>query len=170
MVTVFSKYGGLAANQITCAGSDGDISAATARLAGATVATHEGVQASGTVTIAAGGSGNYTVTINGVAAANAVNWNTDETTTAADIVTAINASTNAAVRGVVTATSSAGVITITAVRGGLSGNTITLDASGSAVTPSKSGTRLASGAVPTGVVLSGPALTGGAGTSSTFSF
>jgi hypothetical protein len=164
VVTVYSKYGGLVANQITCAGSDGDISAATARLAGATVASHEGVQASATVTIAAGGSGTYTVTIGGVAAASAIAWNTDAGTTATDIVAAIAASTSAVVRGVVTATNSAGVITVTAVRGGLSGNQITLAASGSVVTPSVSSARLASGAVPTTVVLSGTNLASGTNT------
>ncbi len=161
VVTVYSKLPGHLGNTITCAGNDGDISAATARLAGGTQASWEGVQASATVTIAAGGSGNYTVTINGVAAASAINWNTDATTTAVDICTAIAASTNALVRGRVTATNTLGVITVTAVRGGITGNAISLAASGSAVTPSVSSAFLASGAVPTTVVLSGERMASG---------
>ncbi len=162
VVTLQAIVPGVAGNCITLASSDGTELAVTgARLTGGTDTAWEGVKALATVTIAALGSGTYTVTINGVAAASAVAWNTDETTTATDITTAINSGTNALVRGVVTATSAAGVITVTAVRGGISGNAVTLAASGSAVTPAVSTARLISGAVPTTVVLSAARMTAG---------
>lgn len=168
VVTVISKYGGLIANQITCAGSDGDISAATARLAGATEASVNGTQASSTVTISGADGGNYTVTINGVSTGNVAGTNGDDTATATSITAAINALTDAAVRGVVTASSSSGVVTITAVKGGLSGNQITLACTGTGATAGAA--RLASGAAPTTVVLSGDRLASGSETKFSLSY
>lgn len=170
VVYIYAAYDGPQGNAITTSATGTGATADQARLAGGTEASGNGAAASGTVTIAAGGSGTYTVTINGVAAASAVAWNTNETTTAADLVTAIRASTNALVQGVVTATSSSAVITVSAIKGGVSGNVITLAASGSVVTPTVSGARLASGAVPTTVVPNAARLASGTATYTTFSF
>lgn len=98
------------------------------------------VAASGTVTIASG-NGTITATINGVAIA--VDWATSDTNTAALLAAAINASSDALVSGVVTATSALGVVTIAAVLKGKTGNAITLAASGTGATAS--GARLTGG-------------------------
>lgn len=99
------------------------------------------VSASGTVTLS-GGSGTITATINGVGVA--VTWATSDTATATALAAAINASTNALVQNIVTATSAAGVVTISAIVAGVAGNCITLAASGTGATAS--GARLTSGA------------------------
>ena len=83
--------------------------------------------ATGTSTIASG-SGTITATINGVAIA--ITWATDDTTSAALLAAAVNASANALIAGIVTATSALGVVTYAAARGGLAGNTVTTAASG----------------------------------------
>lgn len=97
-------------------------------------------QASGTVTISSG-SGSITATINGVAVA--VTWGTSDTATATALAAAINASTNALVAGIVTASSAAGVVTVKALHSGKVGNCITLAASGTGATAS--GARLTGG-------------------------
>lgn len=102
------------------------------------------VQASGTITISGTDQGTYTTTINGVGI-NATGGATD-TLTAAAIATAINASTNALVQYIVTATSAAGVVTITSSAAGTIGNCITLAATAG-----------------TGATASGARLTGGTG-------
>lgn len=98
------------------------------------------VLASGTVTLS-GGSGTITATINGVAIA--ITWATSDTNSAALLAAAINASTNALVQNIVTATSAAGVVTISAVVAGVVGNCVTLAASGTGATAS--GARLTGG-------------------------
>ncbi len=98
------------------------------------------VAATGTVTLS-GGSGTITATINGVAIA--ITWATSDTNSAALLTAAINASTNALVQNIVTATSAAGVVTITAVVPGVVGNCVTLAASGTGATAS--GARLTGG-------------------------
>ena len=115
---------------------------------------------SGTVTIAAGGSGNYTVTVNGVATGN-VAWNTDEGTTAAAVKVVFDALTSALVMDHVNCTVAAGVLTVTALKGGVAGNAITLACSGTGATAS--GARLTGGAAPTTVVASAERLASGAG-------
>lgn len=99
------------------------------------------VSASGTVTISSG-SGTVSITINGVAFSRT--WATSDTATATAFVTDINASTNALVQNIVTASSAAGVVTITAIVAGVTGNCITLAAAGTGMTAS--GARLTSGA------------------------
>ncbi len=99
------------------------------------------VAASGTVTLSSG-SGTITATINGVAIA--ITWATDDTVSAALLAAAINASSNALVTGIVTATSALGVVTITSVLKNKTSNAITLTASGTGATASGSG-RLTSG-------------------------
>ena len=98
------------------------------------------VLATGTVTLS-GGSGTITATINGVAIA--ITWATSDTNSAALLAAAINASTNALVKNIVTATSAAGVVTISAVVPGVVGNCVTLAASGPGATAS--GARLTGG-------------------------
>lgn len=98
------------------------------------------VAATGTVTLS-GGSGTITATINGVAIA--ITWATSDTNSASLLAAAINASTNALVQNIVTATSVAGVVTISAVVPGVVGNCVTLAASGTGATAS--GARLTGG-------------------------
>ena len=98
------------------------------------------VLATGTVTLS-GGSGTITATINGVAIA--ITWATSDTNSASLLAAAINASTNALVQNIVTATSAAGVVTISAVVPGVVGNCVTLAASGTGATAS--GARLTGG-------------------------
>jgi phage tail sheath gpL-like len=100
----------------------------------------DAVAATGTVTLS-GASGTVGATINGVSLTAA--FDTDDTTTAAALAAAINASTNALVEPFVTATSALGVVTITAVDKGVAGNTITLAATGTGCTAS--GNRLTGG-------------------------
>ncbi len=99
------------------------------------------VKASGTVTLATA-SGTITATINGVAVS--VVWATNDTLSAAALAAAINASSDALISGIVTATSALGVVTVQAVVGGKAGNAITLAASGTNATAS--GARLTAGA------------------------
>lgn len=162
VVHIFAVDGGLLGNATTLSVTGTGATASVARLAGGTVATEEGVQASGTNTIS-GGSGTINTVINGVTIG--VAFNTSDTQTATDIAAAINSSTNALVRGHVYASSAAGVVTITAIRGGVRGNYITLSASGTGATAS--GTRLANGAAPTTIVPATPRLAGGVGGDST---
>lgn len=158
VVTIYSRNPGLAGNTITLASSGATLAVSGARLAGATVASHEGAQASSTVTVTSG-SGNYTVTINGVNASGTVAYNTSDDQTAADIADAINKSTDALVHGHIYATAATNVVTITAVRGGTQGNSITLACTGTGAVAGAA--RLAGGAAPTTVVLSGDRLSGG---------
>lgn len=97
--------------------------------------------ASGTVTISSG-SGAITITINGVTAASET-WATDDATTATALAADINASTDALVQNLVTASAAAGVVTVTAVQKGRLGNAITLATSGTGSTAS--GARLTGG-------------------------
>ena len=98
-------------------------------------------RASGTVTLATA-SGTVGATINGVAIT--VAYATSDANTASLLATAINASANALVKDVVTATSALGVVTISSVVAGVVGNSITLAASGTGATAS--GARLTGGA------------------------
>lgn len=98
------------------------------------------VQASGTLTLATS-SGAVGGVINGVTITDT--WATSDTVSAALVAAAINASTNALVQNIVTATSALGVVTVGAVQSGSLGNTITLAASGTNVTASVA--RLAGG-------------------------
>lgn len=146
-LNVFSLYPGLTGNSIQCSSSGTGNPGLSGRLTGGTLAQNTGAQASGQVTIASG-SGNETVTINGVAIVTA--WATSDTATAAAIATAINGSTNSLVRDFVYASSAAGVVTITARAGGVKGNAITLAASGTGCSVT---TAWAGGAAPTQAVL-----------------
>lgn len=107
----------------------------------AVVARSAGVCAIGKVTFATS-SGTVGVVINGVTIT--VTWGTDDTVSAALLAAAINASTNALIQNVVTATSALGVTTVTASAPGISGNWITFVASGTNV--SVTGARLGTGA------------------------
>lgn len=159
-VTLMAVAPGLAGNTNTIATSSGStlgITGSAARLAGGTVASVEGVQASGTVTISSG-SGTITAIINGVSVA--ITWASSDDNSAALLAAAINSSTNALVRGHVYASAATNIVTVTAIRGGVAGNQITFTATGTGATASGSG-RLASGAVPTTVVRSGARLAGG---------
>ncbi len=102
------------------------------------------VSATGTYTLS-GGSGTETATINGVAIA--ITWATSDLNSAALLAAAINASTNALVQYLVTATSAAGtgtdgVVTVTATPG-TGGNQVTTAASGTGNTAGQ--TRLTGG-------------------------
>jgi phage tail sheath gpL-like len=99
------------------------------------------VAASGTVTISSG-SGAIAAVINGVSIS--VTWATSDNNTASLLKTAINASANALVAGIVAATSATNVVTITAATKGTTGNCITLSATGTGATAS--GARLTGGA------------------------
>lgn len=103
----------------------------------------EPVAASGTITIAGADGGTYRATING-ANVDVTGTNGDDDATASDLADAINASTDALVQYLVTASASAGVVTITAAQDGITGNTITLAATGTNATAS--GARLTGGA------------------------
>lgn len=109
----------------------------------ASYAEASGVKATGTVTISSG-SGTVSITINGVAFSRT--WATDDTTTAAAFATDINASSNALITGIVTATSALGVVTITAVEKTKSGNAITTAAAGNGMTANQA--RLTGGVTP----------------------
>ena len=94
------------------------------------------VAATGTVTAASVQAGD-TVTINGVvftattsaAGANEFNIGASDTTCAAAIVTAINASTTALIQGFISPSSLLGVVTLTAIPAGVVGNAYTLASS-----------------------------------------
>lgn len=99
------------------------------------------VAATGTVTISSG-SGSIAAVINGVTIS--ITWATSDTNSAALLAAAINASSNALVQNLVTATSALGVCTVTAgVKYGVAGNAFTLAATGTGATAS--GARLTSG-------------------------
>lgn len=91
------------------------------------------VAPTGSVTISSG-NGTVSITINGVAFSRS--WATSDTATAAAFATQINASTNALILGLVTATSALGVVTITGVGSAISaaGNAITTAAAGTGMT------------------------------------
>lgn len=99
------------------------------------------VAATGTVTLA-GGAGDVTVTVNGTAVG-PVSFNTDDTTTAADVATALNA--NGTLGPLMTASSVGAVITITWDTTGTGGN-VTLSASRTAGSATASGANLTGGA------------------------
>jgi hypothetical protein len=168
VVSVYAKTTGPQGNAITTASSNGTrlaITGSAARLLGGTQAGVNGVQATATVTIADGGSGNYTVTVNGVATGN-VAWDTDGATTATAVILALRALTSALVTEHVDFSISSNVITVKALKGGPCGNAITLSATGTGSTASAA--RLGSGAVPTSAVFSGDRLGSGAETDFTF--
>lgn len=102
--------------------------------------------ATGTITLSGFvTSDTVTATINGVAIT--VTYATSNNNTAALLAAAINASTNALVQFLVSASVSAGVVTITALQPGITGNCITLAASKTGTgTVTASGTRLTGGA------------------------
>lgn len=162
VVTVRSKHPGVAGNEVTLASSDGtDLAVSGARLTGGTEASSGGAQATGTVTVTGADAGNYTVLINGVTTGNVAGTNENDNATAASIGAAINGLTDALVAGVVSATVADNVITITADDGGIEGNAITLSCTGTGAVANVA--RLAGGAAPTTVVVSGERLTGGTG-------
>lgn len=98
------------------------------------------VAATGTYTLSSS-SGVLTATINGVALATGSLAGTD-TENAVVLAALINASTNALVSGLVTATSALGVVTVTALPGKM-GNAVTITAAGTGNTAS--GARLTGG-------------------------
>lgn len=111
-------------------------------------ATGTGCTASN-ATLEDGTDNTVTVTLNGVAVATNTTTLASDTAAAAAVAASINASEDALVAGVVTASSALGVVTVTADDFGTSGNGITLAASG------------------TGATASGARLTGGEGNDST---
>ena len=100
--------------------------------------------ATGTLTLASA-SGAVGGTINGLAVT--VTAAGGDVATAAAIAAAINASSNAAIAGIVTASSIGAVVTVSAAAAGAIGNAITLVASGTGVTAS--GAKLAGGTTTT---------------------
>lgn len=80
------------------------------------------------------GSGTQTALINGVSIA--ITWATSDTVSAALMAAAINASTDALVSGLVSATSALGVVTVTGIGSAISktGNAITTTATGTGFT------------------------------------
>ncbi len=123
------------------AGTPGTSSAVNTGLPCAVRCDVNPVFATGTYTISSG-SGVLTATINGVAVTTASQSGTD-TACAVALAAAINASTNALVAGMVTATSALGVVTVTAAVAGKLGNAITTTASGTGNTADQA--RLVSG-------------------------
>lgn len=99
------------------------------------------VAATGTYTLSSS-SGVLTATINGVALATGSLAGTD-TENAVVLAALINASTNALVSGLVTASSALGVVTVTAALPGKAGNAVTIVAAGTGNTAS--GARLTGG-------------------------
>lgn len=99
--------------------------------------------ATGTVTLAAGSSGDYTATINGVAVT--VTYDTSLSNTAALLAAEINASTDPLVQYLVSAVAVGPVVAIVALQPGITGNTITLAASATVGTATPSGARLTGG-------------------------
>ncbi len=158
MVHVISKVPGLPGNGITLVSTGGTITCAAARLAGATTAAYEGAQASGTLTLTSW-LNTETVAVNGVTitahtntqANNQVDISGTNDQDAANLALAINNSTTAALADVI-ATSSTNVVTVKSRRGGPDGNLITLSSAQASVVANVS--RLASGALPTTVVIS----------------
>lgn len=112
--------------------------------------TQGGVQATGTVTYSSA-SGTTTVTINAVAFSQTTGT---DAARAAQAATDINASANALISGILTASSVAGVLTITATAHGKTGNSITMAATGTGATAS--GSRLTGGTNATGQLLRRP--------------
>ena len=149
VVTVYSLLPGLPGNTLSLASSNGGrLAVSGALLTGGAVAQWKGVQATGTCTITSG-SGTETATINGTACA--VTWASSDNNTAILLRDKINSTS--ALNGIVYASAATNVVTITAVEPGPSGNAISLAASGTGNVAS--GTALASGAVPTQVVVGG---------------
>lgn len=99
------------------------------------------LNASGTITLSSS-SGVLTATINGVACATGSLAGTDAENATA-LAAAINASANALVAGIVTASASGAVVTVTSVDKSKTANAITLAASGTGATAS--GARLTAG-------------------------
>lgn len=97
------------------------------------------VAATGTWTTASG-TGAQTLVINGVSIG--ITWATSDTVSAALMAAAVNASTNALVLGLVTATSALGVVTVSAVPGAMA-NAITTTATGTGASAGQA--RLAGG-------------------------
>jgi hypothetical protein len=100
-----------------------------------------GARAEGTVTLG-GGAGDVTITVGGTTVG-PVAFSVDDTTTAANCVTALNASPGVAV--LATASSVGPVITITALDPGVGGNDVALSSSRTAGTAVSSGSRLSGG-------------------------
>ena len=115
----------------------------TAVTVNAGTATTALAPATGTVTLAAGTSGTFTATINGVAIQ--VTYATSLSYTAGLLAAAINTSGNALVQYLVSAVAVGPVVTIVALQPGITGNCITLAASSSAGTATASGARLTGG-------------------------
>lgn len=154
VVTVYSLIPGLAGNGITLSSTGGTITCAATRLAGATIATTEGAQASCTLTLVSVLNTN-TVTINGVVYTAHTNTQANDQfdisgsddADAAALCLAINNSTTAGSAAIV-ATVATNVVTVKARRGGIAGNLITVAVSAATVTISGSQTRLTGGAAP----------------------
>jgi phage tail sheath gpL-like len=106
------------------------------------ITRNTGVKAVGKVTLSSA-TGTVTITINGVNVS--VSAGADDTETAVLLAAAINASTNALVQHLVTATSALGVVTITASVAGKVGNCITLAATAGGGTATATGARLGTG-------------------------
>lgn len=167
VVTVYSIITGTIGNGITLVSTGGTITVAAARLAGATIATTEGAQASGTLTLTSW-LNTETVAVNGVTitahtntqANNQADISGTDTADAANLALAINNSTTAALQEVI-ATSATNVVTVKARRGGIAGNLITLASGQASVVANVA--RLASGAVPLTVTGGIQLLAGGVG-------
>ncbi len=169
VVTVYSLIPGPAGNGITLSSTGGTITCAATRLAGATVATTEGVQASCTLTLVSV-LNTQTVTINGVVYTAHTNTQANDQfdisgsddADAAALCLAINNSTTAGSAAIV-ATVATNVVTVKARRGGTAGNLITVAVSAATVTISGSQTRLISGAAPVTITGGIQPLAGGVG-------
>ena len=104
-------------------------------------ASYGGVQASGTLTFDTVIATDV-ITVNGVtlacvasgADATEFNLGSDDEESAANAAAAVNASANAGLAGIVTASSAGDVVTITAVKAGLGGNAITIASADSTIT------------------------------------
>lgn len=171
VVTLYSLVPGTAGNGIPASSTGGTITVAATRLAGATIATTEGAQASCTLTLATVLNA-QTCTINGVVYTAHTNTQAndqfsiagDDTADAAALALAINNSTTAGSAEIV-ATSAAAVVTVKARRGGTAGNLITVAVSNATITigGSAASGRLGGGAVPLTVTGGIQLLSGGTG-------
>lgn len=121
------------------------------RFSGASVIAQTTPLASTGTWTTASGTGSQTLVISGVTFTHV--WATSDTASAAAMAALVNASSDAHILGVVTATSALGVVTLASVGVGLANNAITLSATG------------------TGASVSGARMTGATnGTAVTFSY
>jgi hypothetical protein len=175
-VKIYSKIPGTLGNAITIASSGATlpITSSLARLGGGTALSYEGTAATGTLTLTTTLNA-HTCAVNGVTITAHTNTQANDQFTIAGsddedataLALAINNSTTAGLKEVF-ATAATNVVTVTARRAGLAGNNITLVGGQSTIVANVA--RLATGAAPITIVMSGDRLASGSETALTFSY